>query len=590
MKQFFKFMFASCAGVLLSSIIVFIGLIIFISGIISSTTKPDTNIKDNSVLVIKIDKPVYDREVSDVSSMFSQSNEDFDLSSSIGLTEFIQTIHNAKDDDHIKAIMLDLSQIQANGWATINDMRQALMDFRQSGKKVYAYSDTYAQNAYYLATSANEIYLSPAGRLMLTGIGGNVMYIKDLVEKLDVDVALVRPQSNAFKSAGEMFTKTSMTKENREQTKAYTGYIWSFISEQMAKARRIDINTFNTNVSHLEAFVANDALRNKYVDKLAFRTDLKDKIAADLKNEDINFVSYKKYRASLGDIFKIKKGNIAVIYAYGDVVQGEGSDLQIGGETITQQIRKAAKNDRIKAIVLRVNSSGGDALASEMMTNEVIKAKKLKPVIVSMGDVAASAGYEMSSNATKIVCSPITITGSIGVFGVMPNFQRALKTKLGIGFDTIKTNDNSTFMSVVTPPSKEQMFVMQKGIEDFYRNFVHRVATGRGLSDSYVANIARGRVWIGASAKQLKLVDAFGGLETAIQLAANEAKIKDYGIIMLPKTADIPTQLIKANGGQRQIRVVTQQLGKPYAFFLDLQHITQMQGVQMRLPYIMLDN
>src|SRR5574344_1537819 len=590
MKQFFKFMFASCAGVLLSSIIVFIGLIIFVSAIISSATKSDVQVKDNSVLVIKMDKPVYDREVSDMSSVFSQNGQGIDLSSSIGLTEFIQTIHNAKTDDHIKAIMLDLDQIQSNGWATIDDMRGALMDFRQSGKKIYAYSDSYAQNAYYLATSADEIYLSPAGRLMLTGIGGNIMFIKDLIEKLDVDVALVRPQSNAFKSAGEMFTKTSLSKENREQTKAYTGYIWAYIAENMAKARKIDITTFNNNVSRLDAFVASDALRNKYVDKLAFRTDVKDKIMADLKGKNINFIDYAKYRLAQGDVFDIKKENIAVIYAYGDVVNGEGSDLQIGGKKITEQIRKAAQNDRIKAIVLRVNSSGGDALASEMMTNEVIKAKKLKPVIVSMGDVAASAGYEMSSNATKIVCAPINITGSIGVFGVMPNFQRALKTKLGIGFDTIKTNDNSTFMSVVTPPSKEQMFVMQKGIEDFYRNFVHRVATGRGLTDSYVDNIARGRVWIGASAKQLKLVDAFGGLETAIQLAANEAKIKDYGIIMLPKTSDIPTQLIKAIGGQSQMRLFTKQLGKPYAFFLDLQHITQMQGVQMRLPYIMLDN
>lgn len=585
MKQFFKFMFASCLGVLISTILLILVFFGIITSIVSSTNSVP-QIDDNSVLVLKLDKPIYDREVYDFTALFNGGNEDVDVNSSIGLTEFISVINKAKSDTKIKSIMLDLSVLQTNGWATVEDMREALIDFKKSGKKIYAFSDTYTQNAYYLASAADEIYLNPVGHLQLTGLGGQVMFVKDLLDKFDIDVELLRPASNAYKSAGEMFVANKMSEANRTQIKAYIGSIWDYISTNMSSSRKIDIAALNNNVSNLETFMAEDALKNKYVDKLAFRTDMQDKIEKDLKLRKVNWVNYKTYRNSITEIYPKGKDKIAVIYAYGDVGQGKGGDLSIGSETIVKEIRKAVENKRVKAIVLRINSGGGDAIASEQMTNEIFNAKKVKPVIVSMGDVAASAGYEMACGATKIVANPITITGSIGVFGVIPNFGKALKKSLGIGFDTVQTHKNSVFLSAVTPMSKDTKRIMQKSIDEFYKNFVHRVATGRNLKDSYVDSIAKGRVWIGKDAKQLGLVDEFGGLNKAIEIAAKEAKITNYGIIALPKTKDLAEQIINAMGKEAKMKMFTNELGKPYSFFLNLKSISDMEGVQARLPYL----
>ncbi|MDD4067303.1 MAG: signal peptide peptidase SppA [Bacteroidales bacterium] len=586
MKQFFKFMFASCLGVLLSTIILFVTFFIIVTSIISSSTKSVPNIEENSVLVIKLDKPIYDREVSDFSNLFMSDKEDIDVSSSIGLTEFIAVINKAKSDPKIKAIMLDLSIIQANGWATVQEMRDALVSFKESKKKIYAFSDTYTQNAYYLATVADEISLNPVGHLQLTGLGGEVMFVKDLLNKFDIDVELLRPANNDYKSAGEMFVNSKMSEANKKQIKAYVSSIWDYIANNMSQSRKIDITTLNNNVSNLETFMAEDALKNKYVDNLSFRTDIQEKIKKDLNLKKVNWVQYKKYRNSIVDIMPKGKDQIAVIYAFGDVAQGKGGDLSIGSETIVKEIRRAVENSRVKAIVLRINSGGGDAIASEQMTNEVIKANKVKPVIVSMGDVAASAGYEMGCGASKIVANPVTITGSIGVFGVVPNFGRALKKNLGIGFDTIQTHKNSVFLSGVTPMSTDTRIMMQKSIDVFYKNFVNRVATGRNKSFQYIDSIAKGRVWVGKDAKEIGLIDEFGGLYKSIEIAAKEAKIKDYGVIALPKTKDIAEQIFSAMGQEVELKMFTKELGKPYSFFLELKSISDMKGVQARIPYL----
>lgn len=586
MKQFFKFMFASCLGVLLSTIILFVTFFIIVTSIISSSTKSVPNIEENSVLVIKLDKPIYDREVSDFSNLFMSDKEDIDVSTSIGLTEFIAVINKAKSDPKIKAIMLDLSIIQANGWATVQEMRDALVSFKESKKKIYAFSDTYTQNAYYLATVADEISLNPVGHLQLTGLGGEVMFVKDLLNKFDIDVELLRPANNDYKSAGEMFVNNKMSEANKKQIKAYVSSIWDYIANNMSQSRKIDITTLNNNVSNLETFMAEDALKNKYVDNLTFRTDIQEKIKKDLNLKKVNWVQYKKYRNSIVEILPKGKDQIAVIYAFGDVAQGKGGDLSIGSETIVKEIRKAVENSRVKAIVLRINSGGGDAIASEQMTNEVIKANKVKPVIVSMGDVAASAGYEMGCGASKIVANPVTITGSIGVFGVVPNFGRALKKNLGIGFDTIQTHKNSVFLSGVTPMSTDTRIMMQKSIDVFYKNFVNRVATGRNKSFQYIDSIAKGRVWVGKDAKKIGLIDEFGGLYKSIEIAAKEAKIKDYGVIALPKTKDIAEQIFSAMGQEVELKMFTKELGKPYSFFLELKSISDMKGVQARIPYL----
>lgn len=590
MKQFFKFTLASFLGVLFCTIFVFLVL----SGILGSmmTTKESVpEIKDNSVLLIRLDKPIYDREVSDISSLAGAIGGE--SVGNIGLTEFIYVIQRAKTDSKIKAIMLDLAVLQTGGWATVEEMRQCLADFKTSGKKIYAYGDMMTQFSYYLASVADQIVLNPAGMITLTGLGAEVMYYKDLLDKFDVDVELIRPKNNSYKSAGEKYITNSMSQENREQIKTYMSAIWEGVSANIVKDRKLTKEEFERQVSDLQGCLPQDALKNKLVDKLSFKTNLMDDISKEIVAQNklkegtkANFVKYSKYRKSVTDIFNHKKDNIAIVYAYGDVNQGKGSELSIGSETIVKALQQAAKNKSVKAVVLRVNSPGGDAIASELITNEVIKTKKIKPVIVSMGDVAASAGYEMSSNATKIVALPLTITGSIGVFGVMPNFARSLKNNLGITFDTVKTHSNSVAMSVTTKPSAEFKMMMQRNVENFYDNFITRVSEGRNKDKVYIDSIARGRVWAGSQAKALGLVDEHGGLKQAIETAARQAGISDYGLIAYPKTKDIATQLLETLSGENEMKTFAKELGKPYSFFLELKSICQMQGVQARMPYL----
>lgn len=590
MKQFFKFTLASFLGVLFCTIFVFLVL----SGILGSmmTTKESVpEIKDNSVLLIRLDKPIYDREVSDISSLAGAIGGE--SVGNIGLTEFIYVIQRAKTDSKIKAIMLDLAVLQTGGWATVEEMRQCLADFKTSGKKIYAYGDMMTQSSYYLASVADQIVLNPAGMITLTGLGAEVMYYKDLLDKFDVDVELIRPKNNSYKSAGEKYITNSMSQENREQIKTYMSAIWEGVSANIVKDRKLTKEEFERQVSDLQGCLPQDALKNKLVDKLSFKTNLMDDISKEIVAQNklkegtkANFVKYSKYRKSVTDIFNHKKDNIAIVYAYGDVNQGKGSELSIGSETIVKALQQAAKNKSVKAVVLRVNSPGGDAIASELITNEVIKTKKIKPVIVSMGDVAASAGYEMSSNATKIVALPLTITGSIGVFGVMPNFARSLKNNLGITFDTVKTHSNSVAMSVTTKPSPEFKMMMQRNVENFYDNFITRVSEGRNKDKAYIDSIARGRVWAGSQAKALGLVDEYGGLKQAVETAARQAGISDYGLIAYPKTKDIATQLLETLSGENEMKTFAKELGKPYSFFLELKSICQMQGVQARMPYL----
>ena len=594
MKSFFNFMFASCLGCFLSSMLVIFVLIGIFSSISFSDTEQTVAIENNSVLYINLDAPIYDREIENLET-FSTNLLSDEIVKPIGLTEFMEVIRRAKTDDRIKAIYLQMSMLQTNGWATVEEIRQVLLDFKSSGKKVYAYSDMFiTQNAYYLATVADKIYLNPAGNLALTGLGAEVMYYKDLFDKLDIDVELIRPRNNSYKSAGETYISNKMSEENREQIKAYISDIWNYVSQNIVEARKLQsIDTFNAKVSRLEYFLPKQALDNGLVDSLTFKTNVEQIIVDEVKKQfsinslsaKVNFVKYNKYRKTIPAVFKKQQNNIAVIYAYGDVNQGQGSSLSIGSETLMRAIEKAANDNSVKAIVLRVNSPGGDAIASELITNEVIKAKKLKPVIVSMGDVAASAGYEMSSNADLIVASPITITGSIGVFGIMPNIARTLKNNVGLTFDTVKTNDNA-IISLTTPRSPQSKLMLQMNVENFYDNFITRVAQGRKLEKTYVDSIARGRVWSATDAKELGLVDEFGGLNKAIVLAAKKAGVEQYGIVAYPKQKDILTQLLESVSEESDLQEFIKGDNVLEQFNKKIEKLSQNQGVQARIPYI----
>ncbi|MCF0210878.1 MAG: signal peptide peptidase SppA [Bacteroidales bacterium] len=591
MKQFFKFLFASCLGSFLAMALAVVFFFMLIGSLVASIgSTPTKTVKDNTVLVINLSKPIYDREVTDLSSILSASNLN---NTNIGLTEFFTVINKAKKDKNIKAIMLDVSILQTNGIATAQEIRETLESFKQSGKKIYAYSDMCDQKSYYIATVADKIMINPAGMVMLSGMGAEVMYFKDLIDKFEIDVDLIRPKNNAFKSAGETYIVNKMSDSNRVQTREYLTSIWDIIAAQMAKSRNISLDKFNQITGNLDGFLPQDALKHNIIDYIGFKTDFKDSISnyviADQhlsKKSKIKFITYADYRKTIENIYDTEDQNIAVVYAYGNVSQGKGSDLSIGSETTCKAIEKAAKDKSVKAIVLRVNSPGGDAVASELITNEVIKAKKIKPVVVSMGDYAASAGYEMSSNASYIVANQTTITGSIGVFGVMPNFSRALKHNLGITFDTVKTHKNSNPMTITTPMTEDAKAMMQKNVERFYVNFVERVAQGRGKDTEYINSIARGRVWTGVEAKNKGLVDEIGGFNKAIEVAAKMAGIKKYGIVAYPEPMGVFEQFMDTESEQMKLKSFTKELGKPYSFFLEIKNISDMQGVQARLPYI----
>lgn len=587
-------MFASCLGCLISSILVIFVFIGIFSSISITDSKETVTIENNSILYINFDNPIYDREVEDLET-FSTNMLSDEIIKPIGLTEFISVIKKAKTDENIKAIFIQMSMLQAKGWATVEEIRQILQDFKTSGKKIYAYSDMFVtQDAYYLATIADKIFLNPAGNITLTGIGAEVMYYKDLFDKLDIDVELIRPRNNSYKSAGETYITNKMSAENREQIKSYISDIWNYVSQNIVKERNLQsIDSFNAKVSRLEYFIPKQALDNGLVDELSFKIDVEQKIIDEVKKQfsinspsaKVNFVKYNKYRKTIPPVFTKQKDNIAVIYAYGDVNQGKGTSLSIGSETLMRVIEKATKDNSIKAIVLRVNSPGGDAIASELITNEVIKAKKVKPVIVSMGDVAASAGYEMSSNASLIVASPITITGSIGVFGIMPNISRSLKNNIGLTFDTVKTNDNAVF-SLTTPQSLQAKQMLQQNVENFYDNFITKVAQGRKLEKTFVDSIARGRVWSAIDAKEIGLVDEFGGLDKAISIAAQKAGIENYGLVAYPKQKDILTQLLETLSDDSDLQELVKKEDVFKQFSKKLQKLSENQGIQARIPYI----
>ena len=357
MKQFFKFLFASCLGSGLAMILSFFIIIAILVSMVASIGKSteEVKVKDNTVLVVDLSKPIYDREIDDITSMISSDG----LSNkAIGLTEFIQVIDKAKNDKNIKAIMLNLQVFQANGVATAGEIREVLEDFKTSGKKIYAYGDMIDQKSYYIATVADNIMVNPAGMIMLSGMGGEVMYYKDLINKLDIDVDLIRPVNNAYKSAGETYTMNHMSDSNRLQTRQYLNSIWSVLSLQMSSARNIDEATFNDMISSLQGFLPQDALKNRLIDYLGFKTDYKDTINKQViaqnklsKKTKINYIGYNTYRKTIANINKSQNENIAIVYAYGNVNQGKGSDLSIGSETVCKARDKASNNDKVKAIV-----------------------------------------------------------------------------------------------------------------------------------------------------------------------------------------------------------------------------------------------
>lgn len=585
MRQFFKFMFASMLGFLISFFLVIFLLVAAVSALVSSSKKEVIEITSNSILKIDLSDEIMDRASKNPFENFNFSS--FKTNHQLGLNEILKDIKKAKDDANIKGIYLDLTTIPA-GIATVEEIRNALLDFKTSKKFIISYSEFYTQKSYYLATVSDQIYLNPAGAMDWKGISTQLLFFKGTLEKLEVEPEIIR--HGKFKSAIEPFILDKMSDANRLQTRAFVGSIWNHLVDGVAAQRKIEIPELNRLASSMSINTADDAVTNKLIDKKLYY----DEVALELKkriglaeSESISFITLRKYHNVAGIAHdKLSMDKIAVIFAQGDIESGEGEENSIGSETIAEAIREARLDKKVKAIVLRVNSPGGSALASDVIWRETVLAKKTKPFVVSMGDLAASGGYYISCAADKIVASPNTITGSIGVFGLMMNIQKLMNNKLGITIDTVNTNSHADFGSSFRPLTAEERTVMQNSVERVYDDFITKVAEGRHKTKAEIDSLGQGRVWSGADALKLGLIDEFGGLDKAIAEAAKLAKMESYRIYNLPKQKDALEKIMDDFSSETETKMLKNELGQSYKYIQQLRSLCRAnKSIQARMEY-----
>ncbi|MCD6017839.1 MAG: signal peptide peptidase SppA, type [Bacteroidetes bacterium] len=589
MKQFFGAFFGSCLGILVTGVIMIIIVIASITSVFTEAIKMNTKQgykpTENSVLRIDLDGEIKERSVKNPFGNLDLGP--FMEKASVGLNDIIDNLKKAKDDKNIKGIYLEISDPSA-GFATLEEVRNALVDFKTSGKFIYAYSELYSQKAYYLACTADKVYLNPQGGMEIKGLSTQLMFFKKMLEKLDMEVQIFR--HGKFKSAIEPFMLDKMSDANRTQVEKYLGSLWGHIVEGISKSRNITAKDINDMADELSIRSPEDALAHKLVDELKYEDEVYSLIRKHInlgESDKIHFVSLDDYSDAYSKS-KMSKDRIAVIYAVGEIESGDGNDQKIGSDRIVKAIRDARLDKNVKAIVLRVNSPGGSALASDVIWRETVLAQKTKPFIVSMGDVAASGGYYISCAADRIFAQPNTITGSIGVFGMIPNAQKTLSEKLGITIDTVNTNKHSDVGTILRRATTEEYEYIQQSVEHIYDVFISKVALGRKTSKNSVDSIGQGRVWSGADAIKINLVDELGGINDAIHYAAKQAKITDYKIMELPKQRDPLQELLGHTEEEMEARAMKASLGDQYLYMKQLKNVLKLKGVQARLPYEMI--
>lgn len=584
MKQFFKFMFASMLGFGLSIFLLVVLFIAIIAGIAGSMEdKKEVDVKDNSILRITLNHPVQERTSKNPFENINFGNNNEDGNPAIGLNDILKSIHHAKKDDKIKGIFLDLSLVQS-GMANAEEIRNALIDFKKSKKFIVAYGEIYTQGSYYLASVADKIYLNPSGDMLFNGFSSTSLYMKSALEKMGIQAQVIK--HGKFKSAGETFVEDKMSDENRKQVEEFVGAMYKHFMEQIAKARKKSIAEVYDMAENLKIQEPKDAKQLGMVDGLMYR----DEVMAELRkrigvkdDEKIKFINLGSYVTAVPKSEKAKE-KIAVIYAVGDIISGQGDEETIGSDKFAAALKKAREDKNVKAVVLRINSPGGSALASDVIWREVVLTKKEKPVIVSMGNVAASGGYYIALAADTIVAQPNTITGSIGVIGVMLNAQKLMNDKLGLHFDGVKFGKYSDLGRIDRPLNADEEAIVQKAIDRIYVDFVTKVAGGRHMSYEAVDAIAQGRVWSGVDAQKIGLIDVLGGVETAIDIAAKKAGLKEYRIMGLPEQEDPIQNLIKSLGGVKE-NLLKEEMKENYIYYKQMQKALNCQGIQTRMPF-----
>ena len=586
MKNFFLNVLATVVGILVFLLLIGFFGVMSIVGMVASTDAT-TKVKDNSVLVLKMDGSLEERAEDNIMTQLSGV-----VGQTIGLEETLNAIKKAKENDNVKGIYIEGGMFSGIP-ASTQELRDALVDFKKSGKWIVAYADQYSQSSYYLASVADKIWLNPQGMIDWHGLASQPYYLKDLLEKFGVKVQLAKV--GAYKSAPETYTSDHMSEPNREQITAYITGIWDTMLNDVSASRKISKETLNTLADGMVMLDDQQSyVKNKLVDKLLYSEEVKGEVKKLLgidEDKDINQINVEQMQ----NVKEKRKGDeIAVYYAYGSIVDDRGTgslgstDHLIVGKEVSKDLEKLASDDKVKAVVLRVNSGGGSAYASEQICHAVMNLKAKKPVVVSMGGMAASGGYYISCPANWIVAEPTTITGSIGIFGMFPDFSGLLTQKLGVKFDEVKTNKNAGFGTMARPFNEEEMGYLNAYIDRGYKLFRKRVADGRKQSPEAIEEIAQGHVWLGKDALGIKLVDQLGSIDDAVKKAAELAKLDQYFTSSYPGEVDVFDQIMNSmsdTGGNYLDAKMRATLGDFYEPFMLIKNIDKQNAIQARLPF-----
>jgi protease-4 len=586
--RFFKVVFASALGYILA-IVLFIVTVIFIGIGVALKAKPEVKIPSDGVLNMKLNYPLADKSVDD-SPIVLLSALDPNANIPLGLNKILRAIDQAKDDDKIKGIILDLTTF-SSGYAKISEIRNRLEDFKSSGKFVYAYADYYYFPTYYMASVADSVFINPEGEMSFTGMVGQVSFFAGALEKMGIEVQAIR--AGKFKGAVESFTRKNLSPENRLQMETYINSVFGEVLSKIADSREISVQKLKTDADQLQMRSVNDFINAGYIDQALYRdqfySTMKRRIGVD-DDKKVPLISEKKYAKSLKSTGS-GRDRIAVVYASGDIVGGKGDGTQIASDDMAKTLKSVRLDDKVKAVVFRIDSRGGSSLASDIIWREAKLLAEEKPLIVSMSDVAASGGYYIATPARKILAEPTTITGSIGVFGLIPNAEKLLNDKMGVTFEYIGTGKNSDMGRIDRPLTSNQKEYIGSIIDKIYDTFLTRVADGREMTKEEVHAVAQGRVWTGKMAKEVGLVDQLGGLEDAIAVAAEEAGLKDYRLKELPKSKDPIVEMVAKFKGNSSLGSQLQRMTQNTGFESYIQQLSDIerwgtkQSVQAIMPY-----
>jgi protease IV len=586
MKQFFKFLLSSFLGTFLALFLIFLIMIGIFSALIPE--KESIAAKANTILKIELNTPVLDRSPSNPFENFNFGS--LENIKTLGLNDILKNLKKASKDENVIGIYLRIDQVEA-GMATLTEIRDALIEFKESGKFIYSYGDYYSQKAYYLASVSDKIFINPQGLIEFLGLRTELLFFKNALDKYGIEPQIIRGSGNKFKSAVEPFMYDRMSDANRLQTETYLNSMWGKITADISASRNIPEAELNRLATDMLVRNAKSSLEYQLTDSILFEDQvlslLNEKSGIETEKEP-NFMSLSEYfntpetnREGKG----LAKDKIAVIYASGEIVDGKGSDGTVASETMAQAIREVRRDSSIKAVVLRVNSPGGSALASDIILRELNLTKEQKPLIVSMGDVAASGGYYIACQADSILASENTITGSIGVFGLFFNISNFLDQRIGIDIDRVKTNEHADLGSMTRNLTDLEKSVIQQSVDEIYSSFINYVAQGRAMEVAMVDSIGQGRVWSGENALQIGLIDSYGGLSKAIEIAANKAGLSYYRTVDYPKQKDPFEMVMESLEMKVSTYFLKNKMGENYHYLEFVQKQIDNQGIRARLPY-----